>query len=95
MMEHRPFRCMQRPNLRLVAVNGVRLEEPRPYARLADCDGDLWADYQCAKADWDHARGTDDPNREHYRGAAIAAHNAWAKAHGVALIQQPERWGFN
>lgn len=89
--------------IRLATVNGVRVHQeaatvansPRPYARLADCGGEMWRKYQDAKQAWDRARISDDPNRESYRQAAIFAHDAWALASGVLTIQNPERWGFN
>jgi hypothetical protein len=87
--------------LHLVTVNGWRVGSatvasyPRPYARLADCGGNLFAAYQNAKAAWDTARVTDDPNRERLRWCAINAYDAWALSCGMASIQAPGVWGFN
>lgn len=95
MIGQQGFRRARRSIPRLATVDGQLVASGRPYARLADCDGPLFAEYQRAKSAWDQARHSDDPGREQIRYAAITAYDAWAKNSGLPLINSPSVWGFN
>jgi hypothetical protein len=89
------FRCARRSGPRLATVDGQLVANRRPYARLADCDGPLFADYQRAKSAWDKARYEPDAAREQFRRNAIDAYDAWALSCGMSPINTPKSWGFN
>jgi hypothetical protein len=77
------------PRLRLATINGRRVSD------RGRCDGPLFLAYQDAKAAWDHARNTDNPNRGALRLVAVAAYDAWAASCGLPPINSPQSWGFN
>lgn len=89
------FRRSHRARPVIVTIDGQRVESPRSYARLADCEGFLWSRYQAAKTTWDRARQEPDSAREQIRIDAIEAFNAWARSCGAEPIATPDVWGFN